>query len=267
MKKLFSFLIFSIFFLQNSEAQQLPCIPIPGGIPAGNEAPGCMLCSPVYQGSTAGYTASAPGSSGFPCGTVENNSFISILVDHTGYLAANVLSANCQNGQGIQIMLYDQDFNPVSNCFSSGGTNLPGNVQAAGLTPGEVYWLMIDGFAGDICDVLITVFGGANFFPPDPPGHITAVPDTTLCVNLTACYSIDEVQGANQYSWEVPGNATIISGGGSQDLEVCLEYFAPGGGVVKVTPSNICHEGVPAIHPVSVIPNLPDLRPVAYFCE
>ncbi|MEZ5057194.1 MAG: hypothetical protein R2879_09175 [Saprospiraceae bacterium] len=30
---------------------------------------------------------------------------------------------------------------------------------------------MIDGFAGDICDITLTVTGGQNVGPPDPRAH------------------------------------------------------------------------------------------------
>ena len=244
-----------------------PCLPTNGGIAAGDNPPGCSLCGPIYQGSTAGYSPTAPGSGGFPCGTVENNQFISIVADGTGVFSGTVLASSCVNGQGVQLILYDQAFNPVSNCFSSGGTNLPGNVTASGLTPGETYWIMIDGFAGDICDILVTTSGGVNTSPPDPPGPMYITPDTTpLCPGAVVCYSIDPVMGASNYEWIIPGNSILKSGGGTMETEICVEYIAPGGGVVRVTPSNPCFPGIPIIEPVVVLPILPTLKPPEFVC-
>lgn len=246
---------------------QPPCLPAQDGIPAGNDAPGCSLCGPIYQGSTMGYGPSAPGSAGFPCGTIENNQFISIIADDTGTLEATILASNCQNGQGVQLIIYDQAFNPVSNCFSPQGINLPGNVLAGGLTPGEQYWIMIDGFAGDICDILLTVSGGISIGPPAPPGPFTITPDTSpLCPGAVVCYSIDDVDGAFEYEWRIPANATIVSGGGLNDTEVCVEFTDVGGGVVVVTPSNPCFPGIPALTPVLVLPILPTILLPEFIC-
>ncbi|MEZ4948698.1 MAG: hypothetical protein R2784_04820 [Saprospiraceae bacterium] len=116
---------------------------------ASDEPPGCVMCGPIYIGSTGPYSPGLPGPT-FPCGSIENNFWLTIIAGSTN-MSATILASNCQNGQGVQLLIYDQNLNPVSTCFSSNGNNVPGNVQASGLTPGELYWIMVDGFAGDIC--------------------------------------------------------------------------------------------------------------------
>ncbi|MEZ5058474.1 MAG: hypothetical protein R2879_15680 [Saprospiraceae bacterium] len=137
-------------------------------------------------------------------------------------------------------MIYDQNLNPVSSCFSSGGNNTPGLVQADSLVPGEIYQIMVDGFAGDICDVTITIIGGVSTDPPDPPGAINAdTPISPLCPGAVVCYEIDTVNNATDYHWEIPGNAVIVSG--DSTTRICLEFTSAGGGVISVTPSNACY--------------------------
>ncbi len=268
MKKFLPLICFLTFLLTNDIMAQIPpCLPSDGGEPAGDGPPGCNLCGPIYAGSTQPYSPGPPGDAGFPCGTIENNQFIQIIAGASGTLEATILATNCQNGQGVQLIIFDQSFNPVSNCFSSGGVNLPGNVSAGGLTPGQIYWIMIDGFAGDICDILITVTGGADTGPPDAPGPITANPDCpNLCPGAVICYSIDPVGGASEYEWLVPGNATVLSGGGPLDTEVCVRYDSPGGGVVRVTPSNPCFPGFPSIAPVVVTPVIVPPKAPEFYC-
>ena len=245
-----------------------PCLPVAGGIPAQNDAPGCTLCGPIYQGSTVGFTSTSLGDNDFPCGTIDNNQFISIVADSSGELSATILASNCQNNQGVQLIIFDPSFTPVSTCFSSGGTNLPGNVQASNLLPGQTYFIMIDGFAGDQCDILITTSGGVNTGPSDPPGEMTISPDTApLCPGAIVTYSIEPVYGASVYEWVIPGNGILVGGGGDNDLFAQVEYTAPGGGVIRVTPSNACFPGIPAIEPVVVLPILPTLKPSEFICQ
>src|SRR5690606_17889603 len=161
-------------------------LPPPCGV-AGDEPPGCTLCGPVYAGTTGGYTPNITPP-GF-CGTIENNQWLSFVAGATS-ATVSITSFNCQNGQGVQLYMLDLNLNPVSNCFSSGGNNVPGNVTANGLTPGDLYLIMIDGFAGDICNIVIQVVGGVNQGPPDPPGPITPVPNVSpLCPGAVVCYS------------------------------------------------------------------------------
>lgn len=245
---------------------QPPCLPAAGGIPASDEPPGCIMCGPIYSGSTIGFTADTTDFV-FPCGTVDNSQWITILADSSGNIQATILASNCRQGAGVELAIYDQNLNIVSNCFSSDGVNLPGNVSASGLSPGEPYYIFVDGFNGDECDILVTTSGGSNTGPPDPPGVMTITPDTSpLCIGAIVCYSIESVFAANDYEWVIPGNSTIVSGGGSQDTAICVEYIALGGGVIRVTPSNSCFPGIPAIEPVIVLPILPTLRPPIFLC-
>lgn len=229
---------------------------------ATDEPPGCVMCGPIYLGSTGPYSPGTPGPT-FPCGTIENNFWLSIIAGSTD-MSATILASDCQNGQGVQLLIYDQNLNPVSTCFSSGGNNIPGNVSASGLIPGEIYWIMVDGFAGDVCEVTLTVTGGVSTGPPDPPGPITANPDVQpLCPGAEVCYSIAPVNNATEYEWEVPDNATIIS---QDENQICVRYDDDGAGVVRVTPSNPCFPGSPAVTPVVVLPIPPTILPPYFFC-
>lgn len=243
------------------------CLPINNGIPAGNEPPGCYLCGPIYQGSTAGYTAENTDID-FPCGTIENNQWIAVQADSSTQFSATILSSNCQNNQGVEMAIYDSNLNLVSDCFSSQGVLDTGFVQTnQTITPGAIYFIMVDGYEGDECDILLTtsIFNPGE--PSDPPGPITVTPNTTrFCPGAEATYSIDPVAGATNYEWKIPGNAIVIEGGGRRDTYISIEFIGPGGGVVSVTPSNPCFPGIPSILPVIVLPIIPNLGEYLTVC-
>lgn len=236
-------------------------LPPPCGV-AGDEPPGCTLCGPVYAGTTGGYTPNITPP-GF-CGTIENNQWLSFVAGATS-ATVSITSFNCQNGQGVQLYMLDLNLNPVSNCFSSGGNNVPGNVTANGLTPGDLYLIMIDGFAGDICNIVIQVVGGVNQGPPDPPGPITPVPNVSpLCPGAVVCYSIAPVNGATEYNWQIPGFGTIVSGQNTN--EICVTWNGTGSGVVRVTVANPCFPGGFSLFPVVVIELPPTIFPPMFVC-
>jgi Secretion system C-terminal sorting domain len=65
----------------------------------------------------------------------------------------------CLLNMGIQAMIFSavgcSTFTPMSACFNP-GTAVSGSIVASGLTPGQTYYLMIDGQAGDDCDFTVT---------------------------------------------------------------------------------------------------------------
>lgn len=115
-----------------------------------------------FQSSTYPYyTSDTPGNlnSEF-CGTVENNSWYQFVATNTTEVFNFTQVNNCVTGRGIQAEVYEvsndamgccSNFNSVSNCWSP-GTETTGTVTATGLTIGNTYILMVDGWAGDNCD-------------------------------------------------------------------------------------------------------------------
>ena len=77
----------------------------------------------------------------------------------------NVEVGNCSNGSDIQFMVFSGSCGgAVSSlgCYSPmpPGTNA---LTFSGLTPGQTYYLMVDGYAGAICDYAVTVTSGGAF--------------------------------------------------------------------------------------------------------
>ncbi len=109
------------------------------------------------------YNADGPGNlPGTFCGTIENNAWFSFVADTT-VVHFFFTVYNCYYGNGIQAQVFAStnctSFSAVSNCFNP-GTMSNGTITATGLTPGQTYYLMVDGYADDDCDYLVSWDGG-----------------------------------------------------------------------------------------------------------
>lgn len=119
-----------------------------------------------YCGNTSSsYSAEKPGNlSNVFCGSIENNSWLQFVAsEETASL--NVFTFNCKMGIGIQMRIYETSdckmFTPTSNCWNP-AIETNGVVTATGLTKGNRYYLMIDGYAGDVCDYTISAGEGVE---------------------------------------------------------------------------------------------------------
>lgn len=127
--------------------------------PAGNTCCDALLLTDGldgYCGSTNGYTDDPAAIPAF-CAFIDNNSWVAFIAD-SSYVELEITSFNCAFMNGIQVaIMYTPDcssFSVVSNCWNI-GTEGTGIVSASGLNPGEIYYVMFDGWAGDLCDYTI----------------------------------------------------------------------------------------------------------------
>jgi hypothetical protein len=167
--------------------------------------------------------------------------------------------------QGLQSQIYDENLIPVSTCFSSSVSwNTPSYYGASGLTPGQIYWIMVDGFGGDNCDFTITAVSGVAFASLGQTPPITG--SNRVCPGETATYSLNGNAIAPDYVWSVPSGATILSGQGTP--EIVVRFDNPGFGLITCNGLNGCGNGIPAA-PFSVdfsaVP--PTIYPPQFFCR
>ncbi len=240
----------------SSSCGSFPACP-PSDIP--QNAP--LVCSILdldgYQGSTAGYTAYPNVNFGSNCngGTIENNQFIAFIAPST-QVDIQVSSFNCTNGNGIQAQVYYSpdcaSFQAVSNCWAIGAPGT-GVLNATGLVPGEIYLLMIDGWAGDICDFTLTILsGGGNTGPLPPPGPISGQDSVCATTNPPLLYSVDPVPGATNYTWTItPPFGSII---GTPTNTASIQWNTPAGtsAIICVTAENACETSPPSCTTVYV---------------
>jgi PKD repeat protein len=126
------------------------------------------------------------------CGSIENNSWFKFLAENTT-ASFDIFVNNCLNNNGIQMEVFEtmdcDSYIVHSNCWNPGVlTN--GEVEATGLTPGNIYYIMIDGNAGDNCDYKILPISGLS------------VADSGY--NVSICYGSSvkiNAKGGISYSW------------------------------------------------------------------
>ncbi|MDV7395417.1 hypothetical protein RZS08_28785, partial [Arthrospira platensis SPKY1] len=104
-----------------------------------------------------------------------------------------------------------------------------------------MYYLMIDGWAGDICDYTIEVVQGLSSDPPVIPGSISG--PTNVCIGASATYSVPAGTGVTDYNWTLSSAIGAVANNGSDTA--AITFTAPGTGELCVTPSNPCGPGAP----------------------
>ncbi len=90
------------------------------------------------------------------CAVMENTSWLSFVAE-SDTLSIFFDVTNCAFDFGIQAQLFEstdcQNFTVASSCFNPGpGQDLSGHLVADSLIAGNTYYLLIDGWASDVCD-------------------------------------------------------------------------------------------------------------------
>jgi len=134
--------------------------------------------------------------------TINNNSWIKFTAaSTTAVLSVSVFDCwvgNYPSG-GLQMQVFEgsncTNFVPVSD-FKESSSGF--SITANNLTIGNDYYLMVDGFAGDICNYTITAQSGVQF--PDIADVPPICPGQTVTLTAPA--------GASSYSWQHDGSTT-----------------------------------------------------------
>lgn len=184
----------------NASAAPLPNPQACASTPASDECTTAPLICDLsgYCGNTSSaYTAGNTSGLGGFCGSIENNSWLSFIASTT--VASLVFtSSGCQdNASGIQATIYAStncsSFTEVANCESQGtasGTfTITTNVN---LVPGQTYYVMVDGYAGNVCNYSVTAQSGVALTP-----QITGANEVCPGNSLTLSSSVP----ASSYTW------------------------------------------------------------------
>ncbi len=232
------------------------------------------------------------------CGVIENNQWIRFFAcESTVTIGFEIFScAGTFTGTGIQAEIFETSdcisFNSVSDCYSTSDASA-GTLTATGLEAGQSYYLMVDGWAGDICQYQINVLSGIDTDPPTPqevsPGEISG--PTVVCPDETVTYTaiLPECNNTSNsgcplptlppsdftFEWDLPSDASLVS---QDDNEITVSWGAVGGTIeVSVSENNSssscdcnysCGTDIPSIN--VVVDDMPDIvttLPTVYACE
>lgn len=136
--------------------------------------------------------------------TIENNSWLKFeALATSATFDFNVTGGSCMSGIQVGVMAFNSatsTFSLKSPCALTDGGQLGAfTVTATGLTVGETYYLLIDGYAGDNCDYTIGVNTGVAV--------VNAGPDQAVC---TTTATLSATSTLNTGTWtRISGSGTI----------------------------------------------------------
>jgi hypothetical protein len=173
---------------------QCMMVPCPTPVPATNAHNACVLPNPAafncYEGATS---ATTPES--FPpswCTTIENNIWFAFTADApTVSLTFEVL--NCTVGSCLQAAILSttdcNTFTFMGPCVSGMNPGGQYTITGAGLVPGQVYFLMVDGCAGAQCSFVIN--GSAPRIVNAPTRVCLPAGPSTLTSNIPGNWTLN----------------------------------------------------------------------------
>lgn len=207
-----------------------PCDP--NSVEPANSVVPCAAVPKICQvngfcGTTQGYHATPtattltpytvntwPQLSGAFCGSIENNSFCKFEANASSVQLR--IYGSCATGTGIQLLAFSY-VNPTDcgtgaivsyGCFSPlnltavPATGLP--ITFSGMIPGQTYYLMIDGFAGAICNYKIGADYGVQVQSNVTPAT------STICLGNTV--NLIASGGNGTYTWNANPDLSATTG-------------------------------------------------------
>ncbi|MFA7272236.1 MAG: T9SS type A sorting domain-containing protein [Crocinitomicaceae bacterium] len=138
------------------------------------EGAATLTSSPGFFGSATAalYTYDNPDNvESVFCGTIQNNSWYKFVASSTTATFPITSVSGCDDGIQAQVYSFNTStgccLDPVakSNCYNPGNSNTLGTITATGLTVGQTYYLMIDGWAGANCYFSISGWTATGVLP------------------------------------------------------------------------------------------------------
>ncbi|MCB0639033.1 MAG: hypothetical protein KDC54_20530, partial [Lewinella sp.] len=244
------------------QAQQLEgCDDPPTNVLASTCAEACILCTDL-DGYTADNDVNVVG---VPppqfCPTGYHNIRWLGFVAETTDLELEVTVFDCTGlfdddndglSDGLQVGIYSTtdcvNFTEVADCvFQLEETMTATFTNNQPLIPGSVYFIVVDGFNGDVCSFTVNVTQGSAMAPEVAQVVPVINAPTETCPGGEIDISVGLVDGAGIYEWTLNGNVIAT------DFESTLQMPTTGGEYeLCVTPRNPCSEGITACQTITV---------------
>ena len=137
-------------FQKKTDAQITPSCAVPPPPGAESCATTCVYCD--FNGYT-GTNSGTPSGGNTVCGEIflHNDQWFGFVAG-TSCLTINIATSNCNNGNGLQAAFFSSCSEDaiVCNPGSGAGEGLPLELSYCGFEPGNTYYLMVDGWSGDV---------------------------------------------------------------------------------------------------------------------
>ncbi len=157
----------------------------------------------------------------------------------TTTITIQVTPSNCsQSGQmGLQAGIYGGCINQVMDVQCQCTQN-PFNLTSNNFVVGEIYWMVLDGCAGNVCDYSIDVTQGSTVGEaPANPGPING--PLNVCQGTSTNYNIAPPNAATIYTWTISPALGTIS---NNDNNATVSWGStPGTAEICVTVANACY--------------------------
>lgn len=263
-QKIYSSILFVLLWqLSFGQCAQVPCsVPVPAALSVPSA---CVRCNMNLLNGYSGSLSETPNDQTIPinvfCLSVQNNQWLAFAATAKS-MTFHFSVTNCDNptNGGLQAQVYGtydcfEDSFPVSNCFSPDKEE-DGIVIADNLVIGEIYYLMLDGYDGDVCDFVITI--------TDPPGggssgQLQAIPEIIGPDKICAFNSVPQTYRipnnliyASELEWTISpsGIGKIIPP--TDENKIQVEWISPGQADICVSVSNVCSQSPPTCISVQV---------------
>ena len=162
-------------------------------------------------------------------GSVLNNPmWIAFIGDDSGLLDLEVISENC-NG-GIQWALYDQCGDYFNSVACESNPVLPPNQPfyiISAITPGQKYYLVIDGANGATCLYRFKVNSGMATESVAPATDTTLTGPLSICPGEKYTYTMEGFDFSSKYQWFL--NGVLIGSSVITTTEVTMPQDLPAG--------------------------------------
>lgn len=215
-------LILTLFFLFAFKNETLAIgggdwVDPPAGMPscAGQDAPGNTACiaTPICDlNGYCGTTSSSYGANTWSqltsafCGSIENNAFLSFTAINSS-ISFDAYVYNCYDDEAIQVFIFS-----AASCNSGPVTahvcvnemyaqNSTYNVSASGLIPGNQYYIMIDGFGGDVCDYTFVATSGVATPVSSQGAEVSIDPSNNYTLCEGGSLTVTASGGYGGYAW------------------------------------------------------------------
>jgi len=214
------------------------------------DAPNPTICElDGFETTTAGYSTDLEPITGGFCGGgtgVHNNFWIGFTAQ-TNVIEIEVTTSNCFDtggARGIQIAIADTNCSteyetlastsllnssPCTGSVTQGGLfNSKVQIGTASLVPGDPYYILLDGFAGGVCDLVINVVDGFG------------LPEYDISVNDPAQLCPDVLNPGEVISAFGSGGAIVdVAVGGIATNDLTFYWLNPSGDLIATTSGEI----------------------------